>query len=281
MTTGAQDAPEEPFPKPARCDTPPPMDVSDHLQRELTYRLNAQLLRDRGADPAALTRVLTRTLHDEGPRYHEPHLLRTWIAEAGLHDLDELEEVLESAIEAIADELDDEEEPWSAHKLLDLLAEEAFWTLSWGLPGESLPPPVTRARGVPVPLAMRRRLVRILDALEIRLHEAKQAQRSVHDPLPDGLVERSLDLATRRIDALAEAFRDPSAPGSGLEAALVRLGSPLPELRDALATIQTWKLAVDFDAAPDDDDGEWTLRVLERLYGIEWVDLPHPTGGER
>lgn len=240
------------------------MDVSEHLLRELTYGLNAALLRLGGAhDADALATVLLAILDREGPRHHEPDLVARWAEQAGL-ERDELHEQLGEAIEIVSEELDDEEVPWSAHRLLELLASEPFWTLRFDLPGEPLPVELERARGLALPLKLRPAIVAVLDAMELALFEAQQAQRSVHDTIPERVFRR----------VLAEGL----AALEGLErrrgAALVRTDGRLPSLAAALETIQRWKLAVGFDASPDDDDGEWTLRVLERLYGIEWVATP-------
>jgi hypothetical protein len=254
------------------------MDVSEHLQRELVYHLNAALLRPRPLDAAGLTETFVATLQREGPRFHEPDLLDAW-AEAAGTDPQSLVEALEEAIDLILEELDDQEGAWSAHRVLDLLAEEPFWVLSWGLPGEDGPrPPLAPARGVPLPFHARPVMVAILDRLELRLFEAQQSQRSVEDALPEAFIEEALDeamVALHRLGGGRSGKR--SAP---LPAALARSEALVPSLRDALLTIQHWKLAVAFDAAPDDDDGEWTLRVLERLYGIEWVAQRGPEGGE-
>lgn len=236
------------------------MDVSEHLFRELTYSLNAALLRV-GHDPGELTRVLLQILDREGPRHHEPELRERWAAAAEV-TVHELEELLEEAVEQVVEELEDAEEPWSAHRLLDLLAEEPFWVLRFEAAADPLPIAPDRPRGVALPLAWRPRLVAILDQLELTLFEANQDLRSVHDELPAALLERALDQAMQAIAALEQSHtgRAPS-----------RTTTRLPTLRQALATIQRWKLSVEYDPGPDEDDGEWTLRVLERLYQLEWV----------
>ena len=179
---------------------------------------------------------------------------------------------LEDATAVITDELEDDEEPWSAHRLLDLLARESFWTLQWAAPGERVAAPVRTVSGIPLPLKMRRGLVRILDTMELTLFEAKQDQRSVHDAVASDLFEATLDDAMAAIAVLGRSFARKGGPPD-LPTALVRSSdvAKLPPLRTALAIIQEWKLSVLFDAAPDEDDGEWTMRVLERLYTIEWV----------
>ena len=270
------------------------MDVSNHLQRELIYSLNAVLLRyppprdprfDAPRDTEALASALSDTLiavvRREAARVHEPDLLARW-AEAAGTDPDDLVLQLEDATAVITDELEDDEEPWSAHRLLDLLAHEAFWSLTWSAPGERVPIPSRVVQGIPLPLKMRPGLVRILDTLELTLFEAHQDQRSVHDAIDDALFRRSLEDALAAIRVLARSFSRHGAP-EDLPTALVRAAEAqgVPSFSTALASIQRWKLSVWFDASPDEDDGEWTLRVLERLYTIEWVvDSPlDPRGG--
>lgn len=249
------------------------IDVSDDLRRELVYTLNAELLR--GApdlDAAHLTAVFLRVLREDGPRHHEPDLVGTWATAAGT-DPEDLELSLESALEVILDELADDEAAWSAHRLLDLLAEEPFWRLHWGLPGEPPPPlPPTAPRGVALPLPLRTHLVRILDRLELRLHQANQELRSVHDVVPDRVFDAAITDAMDAVRSLARQRAEQG--GDHMRHALTR-DRQAPTLQTALRIIQRWKLAVDFDASPAPDDGEWTMRVLDRLYRLEWV-VPQP-----
>lgn len=255
------------------------MDVSEHLQRELLYGLNATLLRMPRFSPGAsrdvdtLARELTRTLwtivRREGPRVHEPALLEQW-AESAVMDTEELALAIEDALWVVLEELEDAEEPYSAHRVLDLLAEEPFWTLRWTAGVPLLPTPLDRARGLALPLAMRASLVGIFNTFELAIFELKQDQRSVHDPLPVRDLDTALDTAMRAVRSLVRQFHRKGAP-EDLSEALMRTGTALPSLRSALERIQLWKWSVDFDASPDDDDGEWTLRVLERLYPLEWV----------
>jgi len=243
------------------------MDVSEHLRRELIYELNAALLRGH-TTPSQLTDAFVATVEREGPRFHEPDLMAAW-AEHTASDADELRDELESAIALVTEELDDDDAPWSAHRLLDLLEEEPFWTLTWGAAGDPLPAPIRPAQSAPLPLALRVSLVGLLDRFEVRIHDLQQDQRSVHDPVPAKELERALDDLLHDVDRLADQFR--KKEGVHLTEALARPGASLPSLRRAVRTIQGWKTAVDFDAAPDDDDGEWTMRVLERLYRLAWV----------
>jgi hypothetical protein len=245
------------------------MDVSEHLRRELIYELNAALLRGE-TSPAALATAFVETAEREGPRFHEPDLMGAW-AEAVATDPDELRDDLEDTIALVIEELDDDEAPWSAHRLLDLLAEEPFWCITWGIPGDPLPAPVRAARSAALPLALRVSLVRLLDHFELRIHELQQDQRSVHDPVPPRELERALDELLHDVDLLAEQFRKKDGVQLHGALALGGAGKGLPSLRSALRTIQGWKTSVEFDASPDDDDGEWTLRVLERLYRLAWV----------
>ncbi|MEZ4316320.1 MAG: hypothetical protein R3F61_02400 [Myxococcota bacterium] len=257
--------------------------MSEHLLRECLYGLNAELLRARPGDEGLAQRLvaaLVDRIEREGPRFHEPTLMADW-AEAAALEPEELRFELEQAFEMVIEELDDDEEPWSAHRLLELAAEEPFWVLRWSQPGEGLPSPTRPVRGVPVPLSLRPRLVRILDELEITLFDARQALRSVHDAVPESTVSAALDRAIDAISRLSDGSSSPDARGpsprpSGAPRdplrALLRPGDAGTSLRTALRTIQRWKLSVHFDASPDDDDGEWTLRVLERLYEIEWVE---------
>ena len=243
------------------------MDVSEDLQRELHYGLNAALLRGkpRAAD---LAKVMIGILADEGPRHHEPDLLQDWADEAVI-EREELEFELEQVLEQVLEELEDEEDPWSAHRILELLAEEPFWVLTWGLPGATLPARLHQARGVALPIVMRPGLKPILDTFEVVLFRAQQDQRSVHDPVPRKVVEAALDDTMEAIEILVRHFaKDSPEP---VATTLVRAGGTLPSLREALARIQRWKLSPTFDASPDEDDGEWTLRVLERLYALEWT----------
>ncbi len=245
------------------------MDVSEDLRRELVYGLNGVVLRahpDR-PDAATFTRALFEVLRLEGPRFHEPDLVGAW-AEAAGEDPEELELLVEETVATILDELEDHEEPWSAHRVLDLLAEEPFWKLEWGLPGGVVPTPPRRVEGLALPLQLRPALVSILDQMELVLFEVNQDQRSVHDRLPQRVVDRAVDQA---LDAMRRLGNPRKGVPKDLPEALVRTGPRLPDLRTALRVIQRWKLSVDFDASPDDDDGEWTMRVLERLYGLEWV----------
>lgn len=243
------------------------MDVSEDLQRELHYGLNAALLRGKPR-AAELAEVMIGILADEGPRHHEPDLLQDWADEAVI-EREELEFELEQVLDQVLEELDDEEDPWSAHRILELLAEEPFWVLTWGLPGATLPARIHQARGVALPIAMRPHLKRILDAFELVLFEAQQDQRSVHDPVPRKVVEAALDETMEAIAVLARMFA--AREHVPIANTLVRTSGKLPSLRDALARIQRWKLSPTFDASPDEDDGEWTLRVLERLYALEWT----------
>ena len=248
-----------------------PVEVSEDIQRELVYGLNALLLRSHPQVPSAatFTEALVGVMQREGPRFHEPDLVGAWARDAGT-ERDELVEELEEAVGTILDELEDDEEPWSAHRVLDLLAEERFWTLHWGGSGGSVPAAPRRSTGLALPLTLRPALVAVLNQLELTLFEANQDQRSVHDRLDPRIVDQALDAA---IDGFAKVGRSHQRKGAprDLPEALVRTGPQLPGLREALAVVQRWKLSVEFDAAPDDDDGEWTLRVLERLYGLEWV----------
>lgn len=248
------------------------MDVSEHLQRELTYRWNAALLKaPHGIDAETLTAELLRTAREEGPRYHEPDLLGAWAEEAGL-DEDELIELIEEALDHILAELDDDEEPWSAHRLIELLEEESFWALSWGLPGEAPPPPPPRpATGTALPLSLRVPLLEILDEVEVTVRASRLHQRSVHDDVPDRLLRGALDRMEDRLHRLARVAEASPSTADDVEVALTRPRPGLPTLREAVATILRWKGAVDFDATPDDDDAEWTLRVIERLYQLSWV----------
>ncbi len=245
------------------------MDVSEHLQRELTYQLNAALLRTRGELSASqVTQTMVDVIRTHGPAFHEPDLMGAWSRELDVES-DELELEIEQAVEIILEELRDDEAPWSAHRVLDLLAQEPFWVLEWGAPGEPLPAPLLPGGGLPLPLALRGPMLTILDALELRLFNAYQDQRSVHDELPPGLMEEALDEAMEGFRALGERYSRRGEP-SRLDFAL-QPSAHLPPLREALHTIQRWKLTVEFEAAPDDDDGEWTLRVIERLYGLVWM----------
>lgn len=239
------------------------IEVSEDLQRELVYQANARLLRRPLPSAAELASLIVDVLEHEGPRHHEPDLLTTW-AEAAVVEVEELVFELESALDAILEELDDDDEPWSAHRVLTLLEEEPLWCIRWGLPGSHVPVPVRSPRGLPLPIELRAGMVAILDALELYLFQAYQAQRSVHDRLPDTTIERAVDLA---LDALRELRTERRTAPLG---PLLR-PSGLPSWRTALIRIQRWKLSVAFDATPDDDDGEWALRILERLYSIEWV----------
>jgi hypothetical protein len=234
------------------------------LRQELVYHLNALLLRRPHPSGATLASTFVAVFEQEGRRHHEPALVADWGEAVGL-DRDELLFELEDVLDTVVAELDDDEEPWSAHRLIDLLAEEPLWPFTWGATGTELRVPPRPARGLPLPIVLRPALVAILDALELRLFERNQEQRSVHDGLPASTIAQVVDAALAAIGELREDRRD------GRMAALVRARSDRPTLREALIRIQRWKLSVTFDASPDDDDGEWTLRVLERLYGIEWV----------
>ncbi len=258
------------------------MEVSEDIQRELIYGLNAVLLQahPRVPDAAAFTHALQGLMRTEGPRFHEPDLWGVWAAEAG-HEPEELREVVEEAVEVILEELEDDEEPWSAHRVLDLLAEERFWTLRWGGSGGALPVPPRRAEGLPLPLPLRPALVSVFDQLEVQLYEAHQDQRSVHDQLPQALVDQVLSAAIDAVERLGRAHARRGAPRDlphALVLAREEASERRPPLRTALEIIQRWKLSVQFDAAPDEDDGEWTMRVLERLYRLEWV-APPPSEG--
>jgi len=243
------------------------MDVSDHLRRELIYELNAALLRGE-TTPSALATAFVQTANREGPRFHEPDLLASWAEEAGT-DPDELRDELEDTIALVVEELDDDETPWSAHRLLDLLAEEPFWCIDWGIPGAPLPARVRPARSAPLPLLLRVHLVGLFDRFELRVHQLYLEQRSVHDPVPRKDLERALDDLLYDVDRLVDTFR--KTDGMHLYDALALAGPDLPSLRTVLRTIQAWKTTVAFDASPDDDDGEWTMRVIERLYRLAWV----------
>ena len=250
------------------------MDVSEDVKRELVYGLNALLLRSHPdvPGPREFTTALLSVMHNEGPRFHEPQLVQTWAEDVG-SDIEELEIQLEEAVGTILEELQDEEEPWSAHRVLDLLAEENFWRLSWGGSGGSVPAAPRGARGLALPLPLRPAMVAILNQLELTLFEANQNQRSVHDQLPARVVEPALDHALEMLAKLSRTHRRQGAP-SDISEALVQVGPRVPPLRSALRVIQRWKLSVEFDASPDEDDGEWTLRVIERLYRLEWIAQP-------
>ena len=247
------------------------MEVSEDIQRELVYGLNALLLKchPQVPDAATLTDTLWSVMAQEGPRFHEPDLVAAWAEEVGAEP-DELRESVEEAVGTIVEELQDDEEPWSAHRLLDLLAKEPFWRLTWGGSGGTVPTGFRPTAGLPLPLPLRPALVAVFNQLELRLFEAHQNQRSVHDRLPQRIVDEALDDAVSAVAGLGRAHAKKGAPRD-LAEALVKQTPRLPGLRKALEVIQRWKLSVEFDAGPDDDDGEWTMRVLERLYGLEWV----------
>jgi hypothetical protein len=101
------------------------------------------------------------------------------------------------------------------------------------------------------------------------VYELLQEQRSVHDPIPPRELRRALDDFEQEVELLSEPFR--RNEGVDLSTALAHGGQRLPSLRRAVEQIQRWKTAVGFDPHPDDDDGEWTMRVLERLYRLAWV----------
>jgi hypothetical protein len=242
------------------------LDVSHHLHRELVYELNAALLRGVHDGPG-LADVFVATVQREGPRFHEPDLMASWAEAIGCEE-DELHDELVAAMELVVEELDDDEAPWSAHRLLELLEAEPFWALAWGEPGDPLPAAVGPAHSAPLPFALRVGRVGILDRLELRVHDLLQDQRSVHDPVPPKELRRAMNDFEREVERLAEQFR--RNEGVDLGTALVHGGQKLPSLRRAVERIQGWKTAVGFDPHPDDDDGEWTMRVLERLYRLAW-----------
>ena len=242
------------------------MEVSEDIQRELVYGLNAQLLACSPELPSGrqVAERLLAILRDEAPRFHEPHLVQAWADDAG--GIEVLSDELADALDLILEELEDEEEPFTAHQLLTLLAQEPFWTLTWGASGgQSHVPlrPVAEA-AVVLPLPLRAELVRVLDQLELALFELHTDQRSVHDRLDDALVDGLVAASVRTMRQLGRARK------------IEDLTRSLPRLGELLGRLQRWKLGVGFDASPDDDDGEWTMRVLERVYGIEWIPEKKP-----
>ncbi len=249
------------------------MEVSEDIRRELVYGLNALLLErlpgvPRGAEVASR---LVSIVREEGPRFHEPTLLEDWQRKSGLDE--DLEDALAEALHLVLEELADQEDPFSARQLLELLAQEPFWTIKWGFSGgqDHVPIRAPQERSVPLPLSFRAPIVAMIDQLEAALYALYTDQRSVHDRLEDHVIADLVAATVRNIGELGRARKVPDLPG------LVASNAPT-SLAQALFAIQEWKLTVDFDADPDDDDGEWTMRVLERLYRIDWFLEPTVVG---
>lgn len=243
----------------------------EDILRELIYGLNALLLSEHPHPPpgAAVTQRMFDILAVEGARLGAPALLTAWREEVD-GDLDAL---LQEALVLIMEELDDQEDPYSASDILRLLQLEPFWRWAWdpwpddeGLRTLSVEP--LASVGSTLPLGLRPMLVDAIHQMEVGLYDAHHEQRSLYDQLDEDVFEAHIAEAVDRMDRAAR-----SARIAGLTARLQASADAPLSVAAALRRIQGWKLAPGFDPSPDDDDGEWTLRILERLYRISWIVL--------
>lgn len=252
------------------------MDASEDILRELVYGLNALLLAHHPElpDGEVAAKALLGILRDEGPRFHEPRIVEAWEEESGYFE--ELEFSLGETLDLVLEELSDQEEAFSAQRILELLAEEPFWTIDWGASGGQSHVPIRppTATSLPLPLSLRRPIVAMLDQLELAVFELHTDQRSVHDRLDEGLLMGLVSATVRNLRQLARVKRIDDLPAVLVEVGPIDLGT-------AIAVVQRWKLAVGFDPHPDEDNGEWTMRVLERLYRIDWFIDPPVVNDER
>ena len=240
----------------------------EDILRELTYGLNALLLAAYPEIPSG-TEVAVQMLHilsGAAARLGAPALLAAW-REATAGDLDAL---TRDALVLIMEELSDQEDPFTAIDSLRLLQKEPFWLWVWDphpahedlspLAVEALP-----AVGSTLPLGLRPMIVDAVHEMEVELHSLHVQQRSLYDQLDEDVFTTAIHGALGRIQAAGRAARIRALPRSLSENARVPL-----TLAAALREVQRWKLAPGFDPSPDEDDGEWTVRVLERLYRISW-----------
>jgi hypothetical protein len=248
------------------------LNAPDDILRELIYGLNAALLEahPRPLSGAAVASCLQALINTTGVRLGAVALLGAW-REQVEGDLDVL---LREALELIMEELDDQEDPYSASDILALLQQEPFWVWRWDpYPDfEGLTPlgiEALDARGTELPLLLRPRLVAAIHQMEIDLYDLHHAQRSLYDTLDEEVFLEHIELAVDRIEGVGRAAHIAKLP----ERLQRGVGSVRP-VGEALRLVQGWKLSPGFDPSPDDDDGEWTLRILERLYRISWA-APH------
>jgi len=241
------------------------------ILRELIYGLNALLLdaHPRPPDGPTVAQTMRRIVDVSGARFGAPALLAAW-----RDQVDGLDAQMDDALVLIMEELDDQEDPYSAGDVLRLLQLEPFWRWAWDpYPDPEGLRPVSfeqiEARGVSLPLGLRPMLVEAIHSMEIDLFDLHSAQRSLYDQLDEEVFDEHITLAVERVIAAGQAARIPDLPHELQQ----RAGSARP-LGEALRLVQGWKLAPRFDASPDEDDGEWTMRVLERLYRISWVLAP-------
>jgi hypothetical protein len=100
---------------------------------------------------------------------------------------------------------------------------------------------------------------------EVMIHELHHEQRSLYDRLDDEVVADCLEIVVEHLREVGRRLRLPD-----LLSLLPRQAAQTLSVPDALAIIQRWKLVPGFDPDPDEDNGEWTLRLLERYYNISW-----------
>lgn len=240
----------------------------EDILRELTYGLNACLLASCPEVPSG-TEVAAQMMHilsGAAARLGAPALLAAW-REATAGDLDTL---TQDALVLIMEELSDQEDPFTAIDILRLLQKEPFWLWVWDPhpAHEDLSPMAVEAISVigsTLPLGLRPMIVDAVHEMEVELHNQHVQQRSLYDQLDESIFTSAIHSALERIRVAGQAARIRALPRRLSENA----GVPLM-LGAALREVQRWKLAPGFDPYPDEDDGEWTVRVLERLYRISW-----------
>ena len=244
------------------------MQAPQDILRELTYGLNAFLLAVSPEIPSgkAVAAQMRRVLSGAGARLGAPALLEAW-REATEGDLDSL---TRDALMLIMEELSDQEDPFTASDILRLLQREPFWLWDWDPhpAHEDLSPLAVEAIspvGSTLPIGLRPMIVGTIHAMEVELHSLHVQQRSLYDQLDEAVFTEAIASAVDQIRAAGQTARMRALPRQLADNARVALGLPA-----ALRAVQRWKLAPGFDPAPDEDDGEWTVRVLERLYQISW-----------
>ncbi|MEL6349022.1 MAG: hypothetical protein AAFV53_38310 [Myxococcota bacterium] len=247
----------------------PTIHAPEDILRELIYGINVLFLESLPEVPSGprVTERMFFVLRVEGPRLGAPGLLYAWRDAVG----EQLFSLIAETIDLIMEELLDQEDPFSAVDILRLLQLEPFWMWTWdpyadpeGLARADIQP-LTR-RGTTLPLALRPRIVRILQRMEVDLFDLYQEQRSLYDQLESDVVQQHISAAVARIRALGQAGHVADLPD-----VMRRNAGQHIAMGDALTEVQRWKLVPEFDPGPDEDDGEWTWRILERLYLVSWV----------
>ena len=225
----------------------------EDLLRELIYGLNVLLLEVSPALPsgALVTARLLQLIETGGHHLGAPALLQAWEEQVG----PTLRSQIAAALDLILEELADQEDPFSGGDILRLLQLEPFWRWKWVEdPDEGDVPQAhlldvlpAEAQGTVLPLVARPGLVDAIQRAEVALYDLHHEQRSLYDRLDDEVVEACLAEVVEALRALGRRLRVPSLPEL-----LPQHADRTLSLLEALAIIQRWKLAPEFDAAPDE-----------------------------